>query len=69
MGQGLDPEWVCPRLASSVWGFHFMQERSHSMHTGDIESKFIKAGHSETKEVFKLEEARGESLGRDALAQ
>ena len=35
-----------------------MPERFHNMNLGDFESTFIKAGDSETKEGFKIEEAR-----------
>ena len=38
------------------------------MSPGDLESTFVKAGDSETKEGLRIEEVTRESLGRAALA-
>ena len=38
----------------------FVQERFPDMSSDDVESKFIKAGDSETKEGLKIEEARSQ---------
>ena len=61
--KGTGPEWVCLELACSVWGVDFVQERFHNTSPGDFESRFSKAGDSETKEGLRGEEATGESLG------
>ena len=65
---GTGQQWVCLRLACSVWVLDFMQERCHNMSPGDLESTFVKAGDSETKEGLRIEEVTRESLGRAALA-
>ena len=46
-----------------MWVVNFVQERLHSISLGDSESMFIKAGDSETKERFRVQEAIGEHLG------
>ena len=46
--------------AQNVWALDFRQERFHHMGPGDFESTFIKAGASETKEMFRIEEARSQ---------
>ena len=42
----------------NVWVLDFMQERFRHLSPDDFESMFIKAGDSETKERFKIKEAK-----------
>ena len=65
--QGLGPERVRLGLADSVWVLSFVQERFHNSSPGDSESRFSRAGDSETKEGLQVEEATGETRGRAAL--
>lgn len=54
---GLGPEWVCLRLAGSVW---VLQERFHNRNPCDFGSMFTKAGDNKAKEKLKAEEATRE---------
>ena len=49
------PEQVCLRPTCGVWALDSVQERFHSMRSGDSESMFTEAGHRETKEGLTVQ--------------
>ena len=64
----IGPKEVCLGLARGVWVLDVMQERVHNMSPSDLEGTFIKGEGRGTKEGPRVEEARGKTLGRAALA-
>ena len=62
------PEWVCLRMACSVWVLDFPQERFHNMSPGDFDSMLIMAGDSKAQERLRVEEATGVSQGGAAVS-
>ena len=61
-------ERVSLRPVCSVWVLDFMWKRFCNPSTGDMESIFIEAGDSETKEeALGVEEVPGENLGSALL--
>lgn len=62
-GQG--PEWVCLRMAGSMWVLNLMQKRFRKF--SDFGNTFITARDSEMKEGFRIEEVMGDSNVRKIL--